>query len=243
MLNENVDDKDLNLDVNDKSEDKSNENEENGDEKEKADSWKDKQTVPYRRLEATSRKAQKLEEELNDLKGKFEALTQKPSDKPKGVWDNKIKNANSWDEVFDELPQQFLKALSENPEMKSQLIKSFKTELKNEEKQVEEKVNIEIEDLWDKDIITSKDQENRVIKYAIKESEESGEYIPLAVAVRMMKKEGVWDKKIEDRKEANSKVRPGGSGGNSKGEKTNYGRWKHESVDTIISNAASKFDK
>jgi len=241
MLNENVDDKDLNLDFNDKSEE---EKEENGDDKEKSDDWKDKQTVPYRRLEATSRKAQKLEEELNDLKGKFETLTKKPTETPKGVWDNRIKNAQSWDEVFDELPKQFLKVLLENPEMKTQFVSSVKNELKNEEKQVEEKVNREIDDLWEKDIITSKDQENRVIKYAIKESEESGDYVPLAVAVRMMKKEGVWDKKIEDRKDANSKVRPGGSSGSSKtGEKTNYGRWKHESVDTLISNAASKFDK
>lgn len=240
MLNENVDDKDLNLNVDDKSEEK----EDNGNEKENSDSWKDKQTVPYRRLEATSRKAQKLEEELNDLKGKFETLTQKPTNTPKGVWDNRIKNANSWDEVFDELPQQFLKVLLENPEMKSQFVNSVRSELKNEEKQVEEKVDKEIDDLWEKDIITTKDQENRVIKYAIKESEESGDYVPLAVAVRMMKKEGVWDKKIEDRKEANSKIRPGNSSGNSStGEKTNYGRWKHESVDTLISNAASKFDK
>lgn len=238
MLNENVDDKDLNLNVEDEKE---SEKEEKNDKK--SDSWKDDQKVPYRRLEAQSRKAQQLEKELNDLKGKFENFNKK-SDTKDGVWDNRIKNAKSWDEVFDELPNQFLKVLLENPEMKTQFVNSIKSDLNNEEKQVEEKVNQQIDSLWDKDIITSKDQENRLIKYAIKESEESGEAIPLAIAVRMMKKEGLWDKKIEDRKEANSKVRPGTSNSSQNNtEKSNYNAFKHRSIDAIVADAVSKFDK
>ncbi len=239
MLNQNVEDTDLNLEVKDTEIE---EEKENSDDK-GTDNWKDKQKVPYRRLEAQSRKAQQLEAELNDLKSKFETLTQKES-KPSGTWDNRIKNAQSWDEVFNELPKQFLETLLENPEMKNKFLSSIKNELKSEEKQVEEKVNREIEDLWDKDIITTKDQENRVIKYAIKESEESGQYIPLAVAVRMMKKENIWDKKVEDRKDANSKVRPGTSSSQIKDEeKSSYNRFKHDSIDAIIADAASKFDK
>ena len=241
MLKQDVDDKDLDLKVEDQEiekEDKEEDTEDNDN-----DSWKDKQKVPYRRLEAQSRKAQKLEEELNELKAKLSSLTQKEQ-KPSGTWDNRIKNAQTWDEVFNELPNQFLKTLLENPEMKAQFVSAVKGELKNEEKQIEEKVNREIDDLWDKGIIANKDQENRVIKYSIKESEESGEYIPLAVAVRMMKKEGVWDKKIEDRKEANNKVRPGSSGSDSKEtEKSSYSKFRHESIDSIIANEASKFGK
>jgi len=237
MLNETVDDKDLNLEIKDETVDETEESEE------KIDDWKDKQKVPYRRLEAQSRKAQELEKELNDLKGKFESFTNK-SDKPSGTWDNRIKNAQSWDEVFNELPKQFLEVLLENPEMKAQFVSAIKGDLKNDEKQVEAKVNQEIDSLWDKNVITSKEQENRVIKYAIKESEESGEYIPLSVAVRMMKKEGVWDKKIEDRKDANNKIRPGNGTSNSKNaDKSNYNKFQHESIDTIIANAASKFNK
>ncbi len=238
MLNQNVEDQDLkDLEVKDKEEGK-----EDSDEK-GSDDWKDKQKVPYRRLEAQSRKAQQLEAELNELKSKFETLTQKEQ-KPSGTWDNRIKNAQSWDEVFNELPKQFLETLLKDPEMKTKFISSIKNDLKSDEKEIEEKVNREIDDLWDKEVITSKDQENRVIKYAIKESEESGQYIPLAVAVRMMKKEGVWDKKIEDRKDANSKVRPGTSGSeiNDK-EKSDYNKFRHESIDTIVAEAASKFDK
>lgn len=242
MLDEKVDDKDLNLKVDDQEIEK--EEEEIDTEDKDDDNWKDKQKVPYRRLEAQSRKAQKLEEELNELKSKFNSLN-KSEQKPSGTWDNRIKNAQSWDEVFNELPSQFLKTLLEDPEMKSQFVSAVKGELKSEEKQVEEKVNREIDDLWDKGIVTSKDQENRAIKYAIKEAEESGEYIPLAVAVRMMKKEGVWDKKIEDRKEANNKVRPGNGGSNSDKDqdKTSYGKFKNESIDSIIMNAASRFNK
>lgn len=226
-------DKDLEIKLDEKVEDTE-------DTENKGEDWKDKQKVPYRRLEAQSRKAQKLEEELNDLKGKFESFTNK-SDKPSGTWDNRIKNAQSWDEVFNELPSQFLKVLLENPEMKAQFVNAVKGDLKGEEKQVEAKVAQEIDSLWDKDIITSKEQENRVIKYAIKESEESGEYIPLVVAVRMMKKEGVWDKKIEDRSDANNKVRPGTSGNSGKDvEKSSYKKFQHRSVDEIIADAASK---
>jgi len=230
ILEEKVDEKEV---VEDKSEE------------EKGDDWKDKQRVPYRRLEAQSRKAQKLEEELNDLKEKFnQSQSKKGDDKPNTYWDNKVKNAQHWDEVFGELPKEFVKTLLSDPEMKSQFVNAIKTELKSEDKQVEEKVNREIDSLYDKDIITSKEQENRVIKYAIKESEESGEYIPLVVAVRMMKKEGVWDKKIEDRKEANSKIRPGTSS-NSKPEtdKSSYNKFRHESIDSIVANAASKLSK
>jgi len=233
MLDEKVDDQDLDkkLDETEGSE----ETEDTGD-----DSWKDKQKVPYRRLEAQSRKAQKLEDDLNDLKGKFENLTKVAS--PKGVWDDKVKNAQSWDEVFNELPSQFLKALLENPEMKSQFVSAIKTELKGEEAQIEEKIDREIDNLWDKNIITTKDEQNRVIKYAVKESEESGEYVPLAVAVRMMKKEGVWTKKLEDRKDANSKVRPGNaSTTDSEKEKSSYSKFRHESIDSIVADAASKF--
>lgn len=237
MLNNNVDDQDLNLIVEDNKEEEVEEKSE-----EKSDVWKDKQKVPYRRLEAQSRKAQQLESELNELKSKFETLTK--SDTKTGNWDTRIKNAQSWDEVFNELPNQFLETLLKNPEMKSKFVNSIKAEMKNEEKQVEAKVNQEIDNLWDKDIVTSKDQENRLIKYAIKESEESGEYIPLAVAVRMMKKEGVWDKKIEDRKEANSKVRPAGSSNNnSTQEKSNYSRFRNTSIDNIVADAVSKFNK
>jgi hypothetical protein len=235
MLNEEVNDQDLNLNVQDETgtEEKSDE---------KSDTWKDKQKVPYRRLEAQSRKNQQLETELNELKSKFEALTK--TETKTGKWDDRIKNAQSWDEVFNELPNQFLETLLKNPEMKAQFVSSIKNDLKNEEKQVEEKVNQEIDNLWDKEIVTSKDQENRLIKYAIKESEESGEYIPLAVAVRMMKKEGVWDKKIEDRKEANSKVRPAGSSNNnSTQEKSSYNRFRNTSMDSIVADAVSKFDK
>jgi len=235
MLNEEVNDQDLNLNVQDETE-----TEEKSDEK--SDTWKDKQKVPYRRLEAQSRKNQQLETELNELKSKFETLTK--TETKTGKWDDRIKNAQSWDEVFNELPNQFLETLLKNPEMKAQFVSSIKNDLKNEEKQVEEKVNLEIDNLWDKEIVTSKDQENRLIKYAIKESEESGEYIPLAVAVRMMKKEGVWDKKIEDRKEANSKVRPAGSSNNnSTQEKSNYNRFRNTSMDSIVADAVSKFDK
>jgi hypothetical protein len=235
MLNEEVNDQDLNLNVQDETE-----TEEKSDEK--SDTWKDKQKVPYRRLEAQSRKNQQLETELNELKSKFEALTK--TETKTGKWDDRIKNAQSWDEVFNELPNQFLETLLKNPEMKAQFVSSIKNDLKNEEKQVEEKVNQEIDNLWDKEIVTSKDQENRLIKYAIKESEESGEYIPLAVAVRMMKKEGVWDKKIEDRKEANSKVRPAGSSNNnSTQEKSSYNRFRNTSMDSIVADAVSKFDK
>ena len=226
----------LNLEVKDETVEETEETETKGDD------WKDKQRVPYRRLEAQSRKAQQLEKELNDLKGKFETFTKKPDST--GVWDNRIKNAQSWDEVFNELPKQFLNVLLENPEMKSQFVNAVKGELKGEETKIEEKVNQEIDALWDKDIITSKEQENRVIKYAIKESEESGEYIPLVVAVRMMKKEGVWDKKIEDRSDANSKVRPGSGGSSPKGgEKSNYKNFQHKNIDEIIMDAASKFNK
>lgn len=237
-----VDDQDLNLKENDEKED---EKVEETEEDKKGDDWKDKQKVPYRRLEAQSRKAQKLEEELNDLKSKFEALTSKKGeDSPKGIWDDRIKNAKSWDEVFNQLPSQFLKTLLENPEMKSQFVSAVKNELKGEDKAVEEKVNREIDALWDKDIITSKEEENRVIKYAIKEAEETGEYVPLAVAVRMMKKEGVWDKKVEDRKDANNKVRPGKSGSSDdNSEKSSYNKFRHESIDTIVANAASKLRK
>ena len=239
--NKKVDDKDLELNVKDEEIDK--ENEEKESEDNDNDNWKDKQKVPYRRLEAQSRKAQKLEEELNELKGKFNSLTQKEQ-KPSGTWDNRIKNAQTWDEVFNELPKEFLKTLLDDPKMKSQFISAVKSELKSEEKQIEEKVNREIDDLWDKGIIANKDQENRVIKYAIKESEESGEYIPLVVAVRMMKKEGVWDKKIEDRKDANNKVRPGTSRNSEITEdKSSYNKFKHESLDSLIANAASKFSK
>lgn len=235
MLNEEVNDQDLNLNVQDETE-----TEEKSDEK--SDTWKDKQKVPYRRLEAQSRKNQQLETELNELKSKFETLTK--TETKTGKWDDRIKNAQSWDEVFNELPNQFLETLLKNPEMKAQFVSSIKNDLKNEEKQVEEKVNLEIDNLWDKEIVTSKDQENRLIKYAIKESEESGEYIPLAVAVRMMKKEGVWDKKIEDRKEANSKVRPAGSSNNnSTQEKSSYNRFRNTSMDSIVADAVSKFDK
>lgn len=235
MLNEEVNDQDLNLNVQDETE-----TEEKSDEK--SDTWKDKQKVPYRRLEAQSRKNQQLETELNELKSKFETLTK--TETKTGKWDDRIKNAQSWDEVFNELPNQFLETLLKNPEMKAQFVNSIKNDLKSEEKQVEEKVNLEIDNLWDKEIITSKDQENRLIKYAIKESEESGEYIPLAVAVRMMKKEGVWDKKIEDRKEANSKVRPAGSSNNnSTQEKSSYNRFRNTSMDSIVADAVSKFDK
>jgi hypothetical protein len=244
MLDTEVDDKDLDKNLDDQDIDK--EDEDKSDEEDKDETWKDKQKVPYRRLEAQSRKAQKLEEDFNELKLKFETLTQgkKGNDKPIGTWDNRVKNAQSWDEVFNELPNQFLKVLLENPEMKAQFVNAVKGELKSEDKQVEEKVNREIDALWDKDIITSKDEENRVIKYAIKESEETGEYVPLAVAVRMMKKEGVWGKKIEDRKDANNKIRPGGSNNSVKEEdKSSYNKFRHESIDTIVADAASKFSK
>jgi len=242
MLNTNVDDQDLNLNIDEKTEDTEDKKEEKN-ENENDETWKDKQKVPYRRLEAQSRKAQKLEEELNDLKSKFETLTQKEQ-KPAGTWDNRIKNAQSWDEVFKELPNEFLKTLLENPEMKSQFVTAIKSELKNEDKQIEAKVNQEIDNLWDKGIFTTKDEENRAIKYAIKESQESGEYIPLVVAVRMMKKEGVWDKKLEDRKDANNKVRSGNSSSNSNEEnKSSYKAFQHESIDNIVANAVSKLDK
>lgn len=238
MLDQNVDNNDLEVKVNDEEIEKDKDTEEENDE-----TWKDTQKVPYRRLEAQSRKAQKLEEELNELKSKFNSLT-KTEQRPSGTWDNRIKNAQTWDEVFNELPKEFVKTLLENPEMKSQFVSAVKSELKSDEKQVEEKVNREIDNLWDKGLITSKDQENKVIKYAIKESEESGEYVPLSVAIRMMKKEGVWDKKIEDRKDANNKVRPGFSSSSNKTvDKTSYNKFKHESLDAIISDAASKFGK
>ena len=245
MLNEEIDDKDLNLKDDDKELDDKEDKEDKGDDKDKGnDNWKDKQKVPYRRLEAQSRKAQKLEKDLEDLKEKFESLPNKSTDTKQGVWDNRVKNAQSWDEVFNELPNQFLKVLLGNPEMKAQFVNSIKSDLKNEDKQIEEKVTQEIDSLWDKDIITSKDEENRVIKYAIKESEETGDRVSLAVAVRMMKKEGVWKKKLEDRKDANNKVRAGHGGNNvDNSDKPSYGKWKHNSVDSIVADAVSKFNK
>ncbi len=239
MLDETVDDKDLEIkDDEEKLEDK--ETEEKG-----SDDWKDKQKVPYRRLEVQSRQIQQSKKTIDELTSELNALkANKSENKPAGTWDNRIKNAQSWDEVFDELPSQFLEVLLKDKEKMSKFASAIKGDLKNEEKQVEEKVNREIDALWDNDILTSKDEENRVIKYAIKESEESGEYIPLAVAVRMMKKEGVWNKNVEDRKDANNKIRPGnGAGGSKDVDKSNYRSFQHESIDSLVAKAASKFNK
>ena len=60
----------------------------------------------------------------------------------------------------------------------------------------------------------------------------------------MMKKEGVWGKKVEDRSDANKKIRPGTGGSSAKDdEKSSYNKFRHSSIDSIVSDAASKWNK
>lgn len=214
--------------------------------------WKDTQKVPYKRFEEVVRSNQEYREKIDELSEKLDTIINsstsrdKGSDKSQatGYWDKVIKGASSWDEVFGLLPQTIIEGITKSPELRQRFFSTIKEEFDKKDKEAEDKVNKEIKTLYDKGILTTADEENALIDYAIKKSKEVEEYIPLRVAVAMMKSEGKWGKKNEDKDGKNKKVVPGQKGGTGqKGERTPYGQFRHKSLDTIVMEESEKMKK
>ena len=233
-----VDDKDLNLKP-----------DEGKDDQEDKKSWKADQKVPYERFEKVVRDNQELKKTFNERLDKLETLLKgnasRPSDKDLTDLDRRVSGAKHWDEVIDGIiPEVVLKKALEDPKFSQALYDKIEGMRKGVEGKAQEEVDKEISDLRDREIITTKEEENKLIDYAIKESQETGRYIPLIVAQRMMVKEGKWGNKTEDRTEANRKIRPAkDSGKESDQEKGNYKRFKKQSLDEMIAEEAAKLDK
>jgi len=226
-------------------------------EKKQPEEGKDKyeQKVPYRRFEKVVRDKQELEKKYDNkfknLEEKFDNLgqqnqqTQYPSaDVNKNTWDHVVKTASSWDEVFARLLATMPRVLLENPESRARIVKELRGDLEAEQKQAETQIDKEIESLYTQGLVETKAQENKLVKYAIKESEESGTYVPLKLALRMIKKEGKWDSKTADRTKANRKVRPGkDAGAKLSQEKETYKGTRSKSLDEIINEEKEKLRK
>lgn len=214
---------------------------------EKKDDWKEHQKVPYKRFEQVIRSNQEYRAKIDELSSKLDNIIsslEKSSQKQLSQddlteWDRRVASARHWDDVFSQLPKYVVDNLLKNPELREDFVRELKKELEKEDREAEERVNKEIEELKDAGEIVTKAQEDKLIKYAIDLIEEAGQYVPLKVALRLMKKEGKWD---EERKQASKKVTKGtqSSGGEEGKTKTPYKAFRHKSLEEIVAEAKAK---
>ncbi len=145
--------------------------------------WKNQQKVPYTRFEEIVRAnqefrdsfSQRLDEVMEQLNN-FKQPTASNQDQNQGQdspWNQKAKSAKSWDELFT--------ALQEDTFSK------WENRQKEKETAAEKALETEIKSLYSQGLVKSKDEENALLDFALKKSQELKYSVPLAVAAAWMK--------------------------------------------------------
>lgn len=147
------------------------------------DSWKDTTRVPYRRLEETAHGMKELRgsvgsltEQLTQLQEHITKLAQPNTPQAgaqPGSWDERAKQAANWDEFVGFMKEDF--------------IESVKHSMKEDEERAQKELDTEVKALYDKGLVQTKAEENAVMQFAVKKSEELGHSISLSVAHAWMK--------------------------------------------------------
>lgn len=159
------------------------------------ESWKNENKVPYSRFEEIVRTNQEFRDsftkqlgELSEHITKFNQPTSSPDTEDLSDWDKAAQSAKSWGE--------FAKFMEEK------LFSTFESKQKAKQEEEGKKLDSEIQSLYKSGLVTSKSEENAILDFAVKKSEELKTSIPLALAAQWYKE----THKSPDNKEAAAKV-------------------------------------
>lgn len=191
--------------------------------------WKDETKVPYRRFEEVVRANQEFRDrfgkEMEGLKEALSSLKSPPSKEGEGgEWTKRAKDS-TWDE--------FVAAIQKDTIDKA--VESIKEAETKKAREAEERLQSQIDALYKSDRIKTKAEENAVIKFAIEQSEKTGETIPLTVAYAWMKATQADKGTEDDKKKATKKVQSSKrSTGGPEGDKSSYKELRGKDIDEII---------
>lgn len=133
-----------------------------------------KGAVPYSRFEEVVRANQEFRgtfaQQLKDIQDQLAQVgNQQPAPQTgKQSWDERAKTSRNWDEFVGYL--------------KEDVFTELETRQKEKEQQAEKELDAEVQQLYAKGLITTKSEENELLDFAVKKSEQIGRSIPLAVA-------------------------------------------------------------
>lgn len=194
--------------------------------------------VPYDRFKEVILERNSLRERTQQLKDSITKLRETPN---KEATTDTIgsDDADSLDAVIKE------RAAAGNPvtyeELGELYFDKFQSMQQERDRRAQEQVDKEIKSLYDSELVKTKDEENAVLNFAVKKSEELGQQIPLQVAAQWLndsKKTSNESKEVSSKTQSSRK-----SDGASKPEKNYQRDVKGKDLDEIIMDAKSGLDK
>jgi len=191
--------------------------------------------VPYDRFKEVISERNSLRDQASQLNNQITKLRQTPGKEAT----EKTFDDDSLDAVIRE------RAENGNPVTYEELGQMYFDKFQNMQQQIQkeaqQKVDKEVKALYDKNLIKTKEDENAVLSFAIKKSEEIGQEIPLEVAATWMKDANV---RSEEPKEVSKKVQSSRKSDGASKPQRNYARdVKSKDLDEIIMDAKSELSK
>lgn len=187
-----------------------------------------KGSVPYSRFEEVVRANQEFRgtysEQLKAIQDTLAQLTN-PKVAPqtgKQSWDERAKTSRNWDEFVGYL--------------KEDVFQEIEARQKEKAEQAERELDEEVKGLYDRGLITTKAQENEVLDFAVKKSEQIGKAISLSVAYAWLQETKTPASKENEQvssKIQSSKKSQGGAGK----EETQYTDLRKKGLDEIVMEA------
>jgi hypothetical protein len=193
-----------------------------------------KPPVPYSRFEEVVRANQEFRGTYAEqLKSIQETLAQLSNQKAapqteKQSWDERAKTSRNWDEFVGYL--------------KADVFQEIEARQKEKSEQAEKELDQEVKLLYDQGLITSKTEENEVLDFAVKKSEQIGRAIPLSVAYAWWKESKPAE--MAENKQVSTKIQSSkkSQGGVGK-EETQYKDLRSKGLDEIVMEAKDNAPK
>jgi hypothetical protein len=197
--------------------------------------WKAKQSVPYSRFEEVIRANQEyrdtLTQRLDEVMEQINSFKSQPAPSNQGSdqetpWNQRAKSAKSWDE--------FVSAIQDDT------FQRWEQRQKEKEAEAEKALDMEIKSLYSRGIVKSKDEENAILDFAVKKSQELKYNVPLAVAAAWMKETAKVPNNLDAAAKAKSSLKS--QGGPGKGNPA-YKDIRGKDLDEIIMEAKENAPK
>jgi hypothetical protein len=194
----------------------------------------DKGSVPYSRFEEVIRANQEFRgtfaQQLKEIQDKLAQVgNQQPAPQTgKQSWDERAKTSRNWDEFVGYL--------------KEDVFQDLEARQKAKEEQAEKEIDQEVQQLYQSGLITTKAEENELLDFAVKKSEQIGRAIPLAVAYAWLKE--TKPPEMAENKQVSSKIQSSkkSQGGAGK-EETQYSDLRKKGLDEIVMEAKENAPK
>lgn len=183
-------------------------------------------TIPYARFKEVIDQNNELKGRLEGVEGVVEQLRQTNTPKTEQVdeWTQKAQTAKSWGEFVGDIQTDTIRKMREDDSRAS--------------REAETLLNKELKGLYDLDLLKTKEDENKLIKFTLDKSKELGQALPLRIAYELYKVQNGSDS--EERESVAKKI---GSSKKSTGTDKDISNIRGKSLDEIIFEAKENAPK